>query len=98
VPSNNNTLPPDLNVGANQAATNAAQLQTQQRRTDSGLGVTGAQRDAAQQAPSVANQPNGSPTPVAAGEIRLESDQTTTDTRTGVQPAARLPAPQEDLR
>jgi hypothetical protein len=44
------------------------------------------------------NQPNGSPTPVAAGTIRLVSDQRSTAPGVGAQPAASLPASGEELR
>jgi hypothetical protein len=48
---------------------------------------------------SGANQPNGSPTPIAAGTIRLVSDATSTNpSGAGTPPSANLPSSGQELR
>jgi hypothetical protein len=103
VPATNSNLSPNANANVNRlrvAAKNRVPQSPQAGTGAQNLQATGQvpSRAESQQTPGV-NQPNGSPTPIAAGVIRLASDQSSTTTpATPTQPSASLPEPAGELR
>jgi hypothetical protein len=103
--ANRSATTPGANVNQLPSTTNRIGQRQQSGIGQSGAGARGLQatgqvadRTGTQQTTGL-NQPNGSPTPIAAGVIRLSTDQSSTTTpATPAQPSASLPATQEELR